>query len=270
MAAARTVSKYDQVIRPIVSVRIVNPVNGLSKIVLALLDTGSDRDVVAKNVSDELAMDTWTEELTVKTLDCYTSGERALTRLSIQSVDGLYEADVNGALLGEFLTGDGDINPAHRNVSNYPHLADLPFEDFDAELEMIIGIAHIGAWIGGDVRRGTPNQPMGLRTQFGWTIVGSSGRGDPTSISCNALSTDNRILKDAIDKIFYNDFPAIVTEEEYGKSSDNRKAIRLLQESIYFCEERGKFVVALPWKYGRERSAEILNSVDSKGMALKR
>ena len=145
------ISKFDEVIRPIVSVRVVNPSNNKSKIVLALLDTGSDRDIVAKNVSEELDMGTWTETLTVKTLDCYTSGERALTKLSIQSVDGLYKADVNGALIGEFLAGDGDINPAHRNVSKYKHLADLPFKDFDAELEMIIGIAHIGAWIGGDV-----------------------------------------------------------------------------------------------------------------------
>ena len=145
------ITKFDEVIRPIVTVRVVNPKNGLSKIVLALLDTGSDRDIVAKTVSDELKLSLWTEHLTVKTLDCYTTGERALTKLSIQSVDGLYEADVSGALVGEFLTGDGDVNPAHRNVSRYPHLADLPFEDFDAELEMIIGIAHIGAWIGGDV-----------------------------------------------------------------------------------------------------------------------
>ena len=80
MAAARIISKFDEVIQPIVSVRVVNPANGLSKIVLALLDTGSDRDIVAKTVSDELMMDTWTENLTVKTLDCYTSGERALPR----------------------------------------------------------------------------------------------------------------------------------------------------------------------------------------------
>ena len=57
--------------------RVVNPSNNKSKIVLALLDTGSDRDIVAKNVLEELDMGTWTETLTVKTLDCYTSGEPA-------------------------------------------------------------------------------------------------------------------------------------------------------------------------------------------------
>ena len=91
--------KFDKVICPIVSVRVVNPLNNKSKIVLALLDTGSDRDIVAKNVSEELDLNTWTETLMVKMLDCYTSGERALTKLSIQSVDGLYEANVNGALM---------------------------------------------------------------------------------------------------------------------------------------------------------------------------
>ena len=41
------ISKFDEVIRPIVSVRVVNPSNNKSKIVLALLDSGSDRDIVA-------------------------------------------------------------------------------------------------------------------------------------------------------------------------------------------------------------------------------
>ena len=95
MAAARVILKFDEVIRPIVSVRVVNPSNNKSKIVLALLDTGSDRDIVAKNVSEELDMNTWTETLTVKTLDCYTSGDQftrgcvdALPPLQIHFYDG--------------------------------------------------------------------------------------------------------------------------------------------------------------------------------------
>ena len=85
----------------------------------------------------------------------------------------------------------------------------------------------------------------------------------------SALSLDNDILKEDLQRIFYHDFP-LVTEEEYGNSQDNRKAVRLLEDSIRFDEDKGKFVVALPWKYGCQQSANILNSVDSRGMALRR
>ena len=50
----------------------------------------------------------------------------------------------------------------------------------------------------------------------------------------------------------------------------NRKTIRFLEESIRFDKEKGMYHVGLPWRYGREKTAEILNAVDSKSMAVKR
>ena len=172
--------------------------------------------------------------------------------------------------MGDLLTGSGDLHPSRHNISKYPHLSSIDFgNDNGAKLEMIIGVAHIDTWIAGNVQRGPSNQPMGIRTAFGWTIVGSQGRMNSTNITVSALSLDNDILKEDLQRIFYHDFP-LVTEEENGNFQDNRKAVCLLENSIHFNKERGKFVLALPWKYGRQQSADILNSVDSRSMALRR
>ena len=266
----RVITASDEVIRPIISARVINNMTGASQIVLALLDSGSDRDVISTRLSTSLSLSTWTEQLTVTTLGNTSTGEKVLALYRLESVDSLYKADIEGALVGDLLTGSGDLHPSRRNLMKYSHLSSLDFgDDNGAELEMIIGVAHIDTWIAGDVRRGPSNQPMGIRTAFGWTIVGSQGRTNSTNITVSALSLDNDLLKEDLQRIFYHDFP-LVTEEEYGNSQDNRKAVRLLEDSIHFCEDRGKFVVALPWKYGRQQSADILNSVDSKGMALRR
>ena len=223
--------------------------------VYALLDSGSDHDVISQSLITNLKLDSWTEYLTVKTLDTIVEGERQLTSMRIESVDASYAVHVEGALVGSTLTGNCDIPPGKRNWSSYPHLSSLVFKDHVAELELIIGCAHGHTWMAPEVvSRGANNQPLGVKTSFGWTVVGACGKCASSSITCNVLSANNERLHQDIDQIFYNDFP-IVTDQGMGLS--HRTAIKLLQESIR------------PPIYGREKSAEILRTVDSKVMARK-
>ena len=154
----RVITASDEVIRPIISARIINNTTGASLIVLALLDSGSDRDVISTRLSTRLSLSTWTEQLTVTTLGNTSTGEKTLALYRLESVDSLYKADIDGALVGDLLTGSGDLHPSRRNLTRYPHLSSIDFgDDNDAELEMIIGVAHIDTWIAGDVRRGPSN-----------------------------------------------------------------------------------------------------------------
>ena len=100
----------NEVIRPLVACRVVNTALGFSRVVYALLDQGSDRDVISQSLLRDLRLDTWTEYMTVKMLDHSVEGERALTSMRIESVDQFYRADVQGALVGSMLTGnDGKV-----------------------------------------------------------------------------------------------------------------------------------------------------------------
>ena len=84
----------DEVIRPLVACRVVNTALGFSRVVYALLDQGSDRDVISQSLMRDLRLDTWTQYMTVKTLDNTVEGERALTSIRLKSVDQFYRADV--------------------------------------------------------------------------------------------------------------------------------------------------------------------------------
>ena len=54
-----------------------------------------------------------------------------------------------------------------------------------------------------------------------------------------------------------------------GESEDNCQAIKMLRKTIHFDSKIGKYVVALPWKEGREKATATLKSVDAKSMALR-
>ena len=137
------------------------------------------------------------------------------------------------------------------------------------KVEIILGAAHASTWVTGEVRQGDPRDPIGIKTDFGWTVLGGGSNRPNPFLSVNSMSISNTQLHEAFMKIFYHDYPC-VSEEEMGPSRENQDAIRQLAESIRFDETLGKYVVALPWKYGREKAMQVLNPLNSRAMAMKR
>ena len=103
---------------------------------------------------------------------------------------------------------------------------------------------------------------------FGWTIAGSCGKKLDSSASVAMLSTEDRRLKDDLQKIFTADFPPV--EDELQLSREAKYALEQLEETIKWDAEKKKYSVGLPYKQGREKAAEILRSVDSKATAERR
>ena len=165
--------------------------------------------------------------------------------------------------------GEGDVPPHHRDLSSFPHLQDINFDRYDADVPMIICAAHADAWITMEVKRGPALAPFAFKSEFGWTIAGRSGRRSSDAVSVGALSTDDLRLQEDFQKIFYHNF-AVMSEEEMGNSKENKDMIAQLMETIYFDKVVGKYFVGLPWRYPRDKMTQILRTKDSRGMAMKR
>ena len=210
--------------------------------------------------------------MTVKTVSGADTQDRKLANFTLRSLTGSYNADVEEALVGKLLTSSSDCPPCRRDVSKFSDLSDITFDDINNgdKIEFIIGVGHCATWFGVDCRRGAYRQPLALKTDFGWTLVGCNGKSRSNEIVSHAIATDDASLKEGLDNLFYHDFGLLVNEEEMGESEDNRRAIEMLRETIHFDSKIGKYVVALPWKEGREKAAATLKSVDAKSMALRR
>ena len=92
---------------------------------------------------------------------------------------------------------------------------------------------------------------------------------DHVSINLLTSSTDSD-LRESIDRIFYNDFPWIQDEDKKDLSREARFALEQLRETTVWDVDAGKYKAGLPYKMGREKTAKILNSVDSEGTARRR
>ena len=154
-----------------------------------MLDSGADRDVISEAVIEELNIATIEMEMRVNTVDHSVTNRRSLASFVVESMDGSYRADVDGALVGKLLTGESDVPPCRRDLSSYPHLQGVDFDRHDADVSMIICAAHADAWIAKEVRKGPASTPIAFKSDFGWTLTGRGGRGGADVISVNAVST---------------------------------------------------------------------------------
>ena len=267
------VAASDEVIRPIVALRVVNKRENTTEIVYALLDSGSECDVFSEKLTERLkAKKTWAETKII-TVDSDMMMRRAFVDLSIMSVDGEYTAETAGALVGQLLTNEGDKPPSKRDLSAFTHLNDLEYEDFDAKVEVILGNHHDRTWMyitdEGRMRRGPEGQPSAICTSFGWTVSGSGGKRSENSITCHRIAIDDASLHRDVERIFYNDFPRC-DESEMGLSRDQISAKRQLEESCRFDDDVKKYTVGIPWKAPREETRAIMNAANSEAMCLKR
>ena len=226
-----------------------------------MIDTGADRDVISDRLIKRLNIHVDQTVLRVVTVDHVICTERPLASFHVESLNGEYSVIVNEALVGNVLTGEQEVPPSRRDLSACPHLADIVFPEVEGNVEVILGAAHIEAWLPLEFRRGGAGENLvGVRTCLGWTVAGRFGRSSPDNIAINAISTDNEQLRRSLDRIFYHDF-AVVSEEELGDSRDHIEAIEQLAKTIRFDEEVGKYYVGLPWRYPREEVTKICNSV---------
>ena len=248
---------------------MINPSNRKEEMVYALFDSGADKDFISTELAGRLGLrisSKWTELTSINTT---TEGWSPRAEIAIKSSSGSYSSEIEDAIVGDFAAVKGDLPPAKRDLSKAEHLNGIHFIDIDAKIEALISVAHGVTFWGWKIKIGLRNQPILMDTAFGFTVSGINGKKKGSSAAIAALSASDNILKSELKSIFYQDFPHV---EHDGKapSREEEYARTQLKESIKWDEVKGKYSCGLPFKFGREKTAELLNSVDSSSMAKNR
>ena len=259
----------DDAIRPIVVVRVKNNESSVERDIYAMLDSGSDRDVICSKLVDEMMLSTISRPMTINTVDSSETRHRSLASFTIGSIGGNYSAPVEEAIVSDLRTSASDVPPSQRDMSMWPHLGGITFHSTLGGVQMILGVSHTVAMLNRQTRVGLKNHPIGVKTDFGWTILGSGGGPSSGTFSSCLIQSSTAEIRENIDRIFFHDFPP-VSSEEIGESRENAEAIRQIRDSIRFDDKVGKYFSALPWKRGRKEATRVLNAVDSRSMALRR
>ena len=156
----------DDVIRPIVLVRIRNVDTDASENVYAMLDTCADKDVISENVVKRLNLTQVTKTMTVQTVETKMTHKRRLANFQLESIHSSYKVDIEQALVAKLWCGENDVPPSKRDLTKFDHLSDVAFDDDDVGVGMIISVAHAETWSTGPFIRGPKKTPTAMWTEF--------------------------------------------------------------------------------------------------------
>jgi hypothetical protein len=108
--------------RPVVAVQIVNPMNGKTEKIYAMLDGGSEFSIMDQSFARKLGLETTKEEITVTTLESTIEKEHRLCHATLSSIDQTYVLENSKLMLAEALPTITFPVPKNKDIADYAHL----------------------------------------------------------------------------------------------------------------------------------------------------
>ncbi|XP_014678718.1 PREDICTED: uncharacterized protein LOC106818533, partial [Priapulus caudatus] len=244
-------------------------------LVYALLDTQSDTTFVLEEIGDDTSACPESTRLKLSTMtstsviDCHR-----YTDLQIRGVGCHERFRLPVSYSRSFIPVNKSHIPTPEVAKKWPHLENLsdkiaPLQN--CEVALLIGYDCPRALAPMDVVRGTADEPFGLKTELGWTIVGRTmcatdeehithrvltkpipeevkvhGR-DEVSFVCRTKISEEITLPQIV-KILESDFQD--KNQETVMSQDDLKFLQIVQSGIHQDEE-GFYEMPLPFRDGK-------------------
>ena len=165
-----------------------------------MLDAGSDSTFVTSDISQKLNLQGKTQQISLcNVLSNKDTFNSKLVDFEISSMTSPTSVHIKNAWIVDSIK-----LPSQRintdKLKNYcKHLASIQFTPFDksSEISVLIGADNPMLHMNTDVRVGKENEPVALKTKFGWVMFG--GNKNNKTLSINAFSTecnlDEMVLK---------------------------------------------------------------------------
>ena len=262
--------------RPIVPVRLV--AGGRTLVTYAMLDTAANRSAVLPSLLQELGVSTRKVVTKLTAFDNQTTCERQLATVHLEPLDGTFSLELKDALVSDILTTDKDRPPTLEDVENLDFMDGVvSFQELDDErIGVVLSARHAWTWTGGEVLKGTAEQPVAINTSFGWTVIGPcvDDETEGAAVNCCAVENEELPLREEINRMFRYDFVMREGEkaspEESHPSRDDDRAVEMIKDTLKFDEDLGHYRCGLPWKNGRKVAASRFDAEASHRNARNR
>jgi len=254
-------SEGSKVFLKVVPVKIKNQ-QGCYIETYALLDSGSDISLCDKQILSELQLPS-TEKgyylTTQEKRDSYRVGREA--SLIVESMDSTTTITLPKVWAVESLNISADSIPTLDDIVRWPHLqdVDVSLTPANRDVRLLIGCNVPDAFFVLDQRKGSPGEPYGVRTPFGWTVFGPNDpicrhQSSNVFFASACQSSTNQLYKDKdeeltvqLAKFWKSDFGDPLLNHNPGLSVDDTKALNIMEQSAELVD--GHYQLALPWKY---------------------
>ena len=212
----------------------------------AFLDNGSDTSLCSSKLADVVGLRNrrkLTYNVSTITGEKEISGEKGMLR--ILSVDGTTSLDLT-CLSTDKIPVDETSMAGHDELMRYDYLKDVSLPiDRNSSVDILIGSDHaylIETQL--EVRRGKPNEPVAIRTPFGWTVSGPTLKLQQYSHHINFIKKESEIFN-KIQQLYNAEFPDSITHKQ-GWAPEDVHANSIMQQSVTLVN--GHYQIKLPFR----------------------
>ena len=163
--------------------------NGHSVNSYALLDNGSDINIISEKLASNLRLRTETHEIRVESLGKVDESARKVADVTVEGLNG-FSVKLEDTVFGDIVTSGEVELPTADVVSGYGHCTGVEFVDFPGEsivhrgIGMIIGSKYAWTWSKGERRVGENDQPIAIHSCFGWGLLGPKQSSSASRSGC--------------------------------------------------------------------------------------
>ena len=241
--------------------------NGKEKLVVALVDSGSNTTLVRRSVVDELGI-TGEEAapVAVHTMNGPALQQDELVcKLELLSDDRSASVIVDEALTVPAIPVRAVVDG--KAFNEWPHLSDLELPYIPrAKISIIIGTDCPEMHRSLEERHAGRKDPIARRTPLGWIVLGPSEKSESVQSLATTVGTDP--LAEQLKQMSLLDFQDTIVSEP-AMSVDDRRALKTMQETAKLVN--GKYQVGIPWKVDPDEALQNNRSMaESRLRMLKR
>ena len=219
--------------------------------VYAILDTQSDATFILNDICDQLGAETQPTKLRLSTITSQESlvDSQRVTSVQVRGYDSNLKISIPVAYTSTSIPADEDHIPTKTTAKNWDHLQaieDKMHDLLDCNVGLLIGYDCSQALTPREVVAGKSNEPYGIKTDLGWSIVGGGNVEGETSF-CHKVAVKELpvIQMNDIVRILESDFKE--TKEDKKTSQEDLQFLKTMEEGIERTEN-GHYQMPLPFK----------------------
>ena len=219
----------------------------------------------------------------LNTFDNSSNSKRYITDFKVTNLQNTLELSVENALIGRFLSTEGERPPSQEDLEPFEHLKDLRICELeDKSINILLDAKFAYYFCTGDNRIGNSDQPLALGTQFGHAIIGPKITDDPNEDDENDIQVNDMLdinaetisISKLINRAFRQYFICrdfeLFPQEMTHKSAEDEESLAQMQKTARFIEEEGRWEITMPWRLGRQPTADLFRTIDFLSMTMNR
>ena len=216
-------------------------------------------------------------DVTLSTFDRKEIVNLETTSFECQNMEQTIKLSIVDALVGNILTSEHEIPCIQAITEGYDYMKDVELYDLkESHVGLLIGARFARHYMGKEIREGGEDEPIAILTDFGWCIAGPiSDKNSVVEIAqidtFDGIKTD---IERLILRMYRHDFMSRPGEEFPSEmkhpSREDEFSLEQIMGSMSHNAESGHYRCAIPWRHGREKTAEIFNKIDFLGYCRNR